>query len=562
MPQGGTTTLGDDGKLIIDTPFVDAMIDEAARLDISISVRLQGYAVNLRNFKDVLMVDSDGNPQDTSVWLDFINTTLCHEGILEDNRLLSSELSAHYAKKENVIGFQIYNEPHFPGKMFFDYHPSTIEAYRKWLVKMNIMSEMEAKDYNPPKSRKEQDARMWAIWRLFSQSCISNFLENAAKPAKDATGLPAFTCLTPCTLFPSSAYRGADLFANARSCMDVLGYTCYYHSVGAEYYSMNHFLDLTASAAASEGKEAWCVELDSRTYIPLDVFNKNTFAVLGSGTKGIMYYQWRGDYPSPATPIPNGCGLLNYDGTKVENFDNADKMVKYINRMSDMIIDTKRHNNKIGVLHSDYAAYMCDALDNADESRIDKTLTNAYNMLYKEVYTELRKKGYTVNIEDALSLKKGTLGTEILFIANSELLSDEEKAVVEEFIAKGGKVFENISMFNNVNVGGAYVPYGTKIVVYAKYYTLDELQAEFLPNPFAVSSNPLVATQALDGDGYKFITLTNITCSNKTQSLKLTVDMDVKKAVMYTTDGEKELEISDGIIEIENLADGAIVKVE
>ena len=42
--------------------------------------------------------------------------------------------------------------------------------------------------------------------------------------------------------------------------------------------------------------------------------------------KRIAYYQRRGDAPSPVTSTPNTCGLLNYDGTKAANFDNATKM--------------------------------------------------------------------------------------------------------------------------------------------------------------------------------------------------------------------------------------------
>ena len=51
----GLTKLNENGKLIIDTPFVDAMIEEADKNNMSVSIRLQGFAVNLRDFKDVLM---------------------------------------------------------------------------------------------------------------------------------------------------------------------------------------------------------------------------------------------------------------------------------------------------------------------------------------------------------------------------------------------------------------------------------------------------------------------------------------------------------------------------
>lgn len=76
----GTVKLSEDGSLAVDTPFVGKLLKEAERVGLSISVRLQGYSVKLRDFKDVCMIDADGKPQDLSVCYDFIQKTLCHGG--------------------------------------------------------------------------------------------------------------------------------------------------------------------------------------------------------------------------------------------------------------------------------------------------------------------------------------------------------------------------------------------------------------------------------------------------------------------------------------------------
>lgn len=107
---------------------------------------------------------------------------------MEDNRFLSEKLSKYYAKYKSVAGFQIYNEPLFPGMEIFDYHPTAIAAYRKWLVAHGEISEAEAQTYEPPHTRKEQPPKMWALWRLFSQESLSDFLDNASVPAKTARG--------------------------------------------------------------------------------------------------------------------------------------------------------------------------------------------------------------------------------------------------------------------------------------------------------------------------------------------------------------------------------------
>lgn len=559
----GTVKLSENGELTIDTPFVDAMIDEAEKQDISISVRLQGYSVNLRDFKDVCMINADGNPQDLSAWFDFIQTTLCHEGILEDNRFLSEKLSSYYAKKESVVGFQIYNEPHFPGSVFFDYHPCAIEAYRKWLVKHNIMTKSESKSYFPPRKRKEQSPRMWALWRLFSQESLSNFLDNASIPAKAATGLPTFTCLTTCSTIPASPYRGADLFANARTSMDIIGYTCYFHAVGEEYYPMNLLLDITACAAKAEKKETWCIELDSRTSIPKSLFNKNSYATIGSGAKGIVYYQWRGDYPSKATPIPNGCGLVNYDGSKTDNFDNAAKTVVYINEMSDYIVNSERANDGIGIFHSDYAIFMCDAIENTDEERRDITLSNSYLMQYKDMYSDLRKKNYTVNVVDACTLKNNAFDLYALFVPRRDFLSPEEQSIIEDFIANGGIVFESPTLIADVVcTNRGYTAYGTGIADYNLFCNINEICEEFLKKPAVSCDNPLVGIQRLVGKDYSLIVLTNLSCSERKQSLKLTFTSDICEATLCTPYKKQKLSVLNNEVFIDGLSDGGIVVVK
>jgi len=106
----GETYLDQNGKVIVQTPFVDSMIEEAEKNGISTSVRLQGYALNLRGHENVLMVDNKGNEQDTGLWYNFIQTTLHHKGMLEDNRMATHALAKHFNGRDNVIAYQIYNE--------------------------------------------------------------------------------------------------------------------------------------------------------------------------------------------------------------------------------------------------------------------------------------------------------------------------------------------------------------------------------------------------------------------------------------------------------------------
>ncbi len=576
----GEIYLDDNGEVVIDTPFVDAMIEECEKNDISVSVRLQGYSVNLRGFEDVLMIDNFGDKQDTSKWFDFIQTNMCHEGLLQDNITYSKALSKHFAKYKNVVGFQIYNEPHFPGNTFFDYHPESIKAYRKWLTEKEIMTTVEAENYYPPKNRKEQSAHMWALWRMFSRDSHTKFLDNAALPAKSETNLSTFTCFTSCPGSTANSRRGIDLFESARGPMDILGYTSYIHGNGMDYYSLCYFLDMTASAANAQRKETWCVELDSRTYIPHEIYNKNTFAVLGSGAKAIVYYQWRGDHPSEATPIPNGCGLLNYDGTKSPNYENAKAMTEYLNNISDLIIQCNRNSDKIAIFNSDYAMYCCDSFENDNGGislprtleQYQQVMRNSVIEKCQKIYTELRQLGYNVDFTDYKNLSDNALETKYLFIPDSILLSDEDKNAIDSFIQKGGKAFELTALRGTGNAGYGYRPYmdvdyvkmynGNETSLYTVTYTIYELCNEFIDAPYSLSSNPLVAVQNLKCDEYDALVVTNLSVKNLPQDTYISINTDITSAVLYDMDSIRNLEIKYSKIYADKIKDGAVIIVK
>ena len=178
----------ENGKIVADTEFVDALMSEADSVDISTMLRLQGYTMNLSGWEDCYMIDQDGNQLDKDVWYNFIQNSLHHEGILKDNLEGTEYLARHYAKYNNLVSFQTYNEPHYPPEQIYDYHPSAIKAYRKYLVKKGIMTEEEAKNYMPPTHMPyvNSDCKPWTLWRTFAIESMSEFLATTANAAKKA----------------------------------------------------------------------------------------------------------------------------------------------------------------------------------------------------------------------------------------------------------------------------------------------------------------------------------------------------------------------------------------
>lgn len=547
--------------LVVDTPFIDEMVQEAEKRDISVSVRQQGFAVNLRGFQDVDLVDWNGN---TPVyrWADFIRTRLFHEGLLEDNRTYAKGVAEHFAAFPNMVGYQIYNEPHYPVYEIFDYSEDAIREYRRWLVEKGEMTEEEAKDYQPPKGRKEQEPRMWALWRLFARDGITSFLNNASDASMEGADLPTYTCFTVAGVTKRTVYHGCDLFANGRS-MGIVGYTCYVHACGANAPMLSLQVDTAQCAAELGGTESWCIELDSRTYIPPSIYTRGVYTVLGSGCKGIVFYQWRGDYPAPGVPFPNSCGLLNYDGTKTANFENARKVNQFILAHNDLLMNARRAHEGVGMLHSDYATFMCDAVENADKLRADEGFMNRHLSLFAKTYRELRETGVSVSIVDEQGLRENLFGIKVLLLPSMQLLSPKEQEAVQEFRQKGGKVYymEGTQHFTGEfgyreleDEKRGYV----ETVFWPLYTPRDILTAEGI-TPKLSAQTPQISVQTLVGEDFTLGVVTQTSVCQKEQDVHLVVNVPFKTASFSDIEGEKEVEVCGNEIIVKNVTDGGIL---
>ena len=550
------------GKVCYHGDFVDAMTREAGNHDLSVSVRLQGFSVNLRGFEDAQLLDQNGNTPDFA-WSDFVRSTLNHPGILEDNHIYAKDLAAHFAAFDNVVGYQIYNEPKYPQPMAIicDYNPMNIAAFRKWLVKNSILDEADAAVYEPPRGRRDQSPEAWARWRMFSMETLTAFLNGCAEGAKEGGNLPTFTCLTADTFCKTNPRRGVDPFGNAKG-MELVGYTIYKHAWGADYYPMCLEGDTFQCAAESEGKQAWCIELDSRTYIPSDVYNKGTYATIGSGVKGIVYYQWRGDQPVPGVPHPNSCGILNFDGTKTDNFENAVRVNQFISSVNDLLVNAERAKEGIGLLYSPYANALADGICNSEEEPRGKEYYNSYIMACQQLYAQLREVGYTVTVTDAEHLESGSV--RVLIVPDSSLLSAQERQLVESFQKKGGQVYANIPTGRPTRGYCGLQEYTTreksyKERVFDPYYTPWDLEVLTGIRPMVRSLTPNVGAQVLQGADYTLVVLTHFSPVTKRTDAQLRLSIPFGEATFTAIDGDRPVEICGDILTIRDITDGGIL---
>ncbi|NLG37166.1 MAG: hypothetical protein GX549_04060 [Clostridiales bacterium] len=431
----------ENGQVSTSFPFIDETLREADRVGIATMVRLQGYYFNLRGFENITMLD-ENDEEMRFHWGWFVRNCLNHEGIIEDNRNATVASARHFDGVPGMVSFQIYNEPAYPNAGFYDYHPETIRAHRRWLVERGYMSGPEAERYEPPRRRPhyDEDPAPWMRWRLFLTERMNDFLNDLSDRAKEGYALPeTLTCHMPCPVMPGSAIRGEDYFRVAQS-MDILGITHYIGCKGPSFYSAALVLDAAESAAAVYGKHAWLIEYNARTALAPEEWERETYAAIGAGYKGILYYQWRADYPYADGPEPEGFGMVFNNGTRTVKYDRAVAMTALLNRLSPWLACADRLRSGAAILFSEHANAYWDARDNGGAKKTHECAERS-TIYTRHIYAALRQAGTSVDVLRACDLAAGALGARAAFVPVLEGLSEDEVADLDAFAASGGAVY-------------------------------------------------------------------------------------------------------------------------
>ncbi len=563
----GELSYDENGDVVYDGEWPDTIAKEADKAEIASMIRLQGYTTNPSGYKNCLMINSEGKEVNTAIWYDFIQNSMHHEGILKDNENCTAALAKHFKSISDIACFLTYNEPHYPSSGIFDYHKDTIAAYRKWLVQNGIMSSEDAQKYNPPTGRpqKGESPVEWINWRLFAMETLSEFLNHSSDVAKEASGVETMTCLTTDPTRPNNSARCVSFYDVAER-MDAVGITHYYLCNKPEAYYANYDLDMAESAGALYNKPMWLVEYDARTDIPLEKFRRETYMALGSGCKGIMYYQWRGDHTYPDSPEGNGFGVVDEFGNPTENFENAKNVLGLINKLSDKFIFADKLRSKVGILHSDYAFMHADALENefcicdcvtgAGDGEV--SLKNSWITETMNIYKQLRDDNISPDIVRARDLVENKLGIDVIFVPNEEFLSKEEKDILDEFEKNGGKVIIKDTWFSHGYRPKSFTP-GKYLTDFELYETLEMcgIQADV-----KLTGERSLMHQTLKGEDYYIICITNTSALNKSaKNTTIETSFEFSEAIMYTFenhDGES-LSVDNNSFIIDDIADGAII---
>ncbi len=426
------------GEVKVDFPLIDAIVSEAGKAGISTMVRLQGYSPSLTDYPDALMLN-ERDEEMPFYWGWFVRSCLNHPGVLKDDEDACVASAAHFKKFPSVVSFQIYNEPAYPWKDFYDYNPNSIKAWRKWMAERGLAAPEEAEKLEAPRRRPYYDEgkSLWVSWLLFHYERMNWYLNNLSDKAKEGYSKPeTLTCHMTCPLTPKAAVRGEDYFRVAER-MDIMGITHYIPSFGPDHYLSSAVIDLAESAAATFGKHAWIVEYNARTDLSANEWERETYSAIGSGIKGVMYYQWRADYPFEGGPEPEAFGMIFNNGRKSAKFDRAIAMNALVSELGGLFVKAEKMRSGVAVLFSEHASAWHDAVDNkgANDPCSDRNVLRSVS-----AYAAFRRAGVPVDFVRALDLAKNPLGAKLVVVPSMEGLSNAEKAQLEEFGKAGGIV--------------------------------------------------------------------------------------------------------------------------
>ncbi len=423
--------------LVSDTSFIDAMIAEAAANGVAMIVRLNGYTMDFRG-GDTRPLDAQGRPMPPLPTAScFIQQTLYDEGLNRDAYEGTRQLAAHYGAKSGVVGFQIYNEPAMAfysketGAMYFDYRPATVAAFRRWLADEGYMSAEDAAKTEAPVPPMKTDAewKLWGLWHLFGTASMDAMLCRTNAAAREgAPGKESFTNFV-CTPVGGQSVLAGSWFGCAGG-MDILGLDEYSPLRGQKYYGVMSRFDSVENAAAARGKHAWLPEVCCRTHMTVEDYEREAYAGVAAGYKGISWYLWRGDLGGPEVQLG---GMVWNDRSKTAKFDEAVKVNFLLQKYGEKIVTAERVRDGVGILYSLYAA--------AQTERDQRWYTRS-----EARYAELKKLGVTPVYVTADSLAENPFGVRLLFIPDYYALSSKERAAVDAF-AKDHAVISNENKF-------------------------------------------------------------------------------------------------------------------
>ena len=139
---------------------------------------------------------------------------------------------------------------------------------------------------------------------------------------------------------------------------------------------------------------------------------------------------------------------------------------------------------------------------------------------------------------------------------------EEERKMVLDFQAKGGKVFvQSYDRWQAGMVKYGFDELGTPVTNFNCCYELTEvLEYAGIKTVYEVLDKKPVGVNVMEGEDFMLLSVANISrIHSELKDVEIKLNVDYKKAFLSNPSEEKELEIKDGIVTIPTITDGTFV---
>ena len=357
-----------------------------------------------------------------------------------------------YARVENVIALDVWNEPHlepifdFPERLFC-YCEASQRRFVEWLqaryggiAALNrawLRAYQGWEDVSPPVRYGTYPDMI--DWRLFWIGNLASWLDRRVAAARAvAKGKAVMTHVPFSGYFGGTGegglgYHLGDEFILAPR-VDVFGLTSFPKWL-MENDPIQHLLNLEMVASSACGRDFWQSELQSGAgkweaagrpaATPQDIRLWN-WSALACGAKGIMYWQWR---PEPSGLEAPGFGLTGLDGSLSPRTRMAGECAQAFNRLEGL-----DRASRVPAVNGIFVSRSADLWWHAafkGEAIYAGSLYGAYRACFLA--------GIPVRMVHADHLA-GTdpAGLQVLYLPAAVALSDQELAHLAGFVEAGG----------------------------------------------------------------------------------------------------------------------------
>ncbi|MBF2734975.1 MAG: beta-galactosidase [Betaproteobacteria bacterium AqS2] len=409
-----------------------------------------------RAHPDLAVVDRDGVPYPPGAMWSW--ACINHPAYLAESERYLGQLLERYGGREQLLGWQIHNEPGYPfvpradrgAADWYDYNPHAVKAFRAWLqakygdvAALNeawawIPTGIGFADFDEVDAPRRTPAEWgipnaWLDWRRFAAANWNAFIRRQHEQIKaSAPELPTMTNVYGAGV-DADGRLGVDCWSLAEQ-VDAIGYDLYPGTrpgAGPASVFPAWFLDFAASTAKRAGRPLALPELESgpiggwadgpaHATSPADM-QRWALMALARGCRMVLF---QGCRAWPRLPLHWG-GLLDAHGAPTPGLAAAGGLAAFVAKHAATLAAAQPLPARVRILHG-------------YDSQIFGASTGWPGGMLA-AYEPLARLGYAVGFAGAASLAAADLdGCELLLLPNMLLLDPAAAAAIADYVAGGG----------------------------------------------------------------------------------------------------------------------------